>query len=232
VTTKFDLKILAQLGVVFAVMLTVKWFADQQGVIGAGGIAMWCAIITATVLMKRDGIKWADFGLSLPRGRGEWLRTVGVALLAVVAVILFMALVLSPVVEALGLEMSEDATDRFAFFLGKPLVFAAYLVVVVWFGAAMGEELLMRGFVLNRLGDFFGRGVVGWAIAVMIHSVIFGSLHAYQGPAGILATGMVAMIFGTVYLLFKRRLVPLILAHGLINTISLTGYYLTDGAMT
>ncbi len=230
--TLFDRRILAELAVVFAIMLSVKYFADRAGVIGAGGIAIWCAIIAATVLMKRGGIAWADFGLVLPHGRGEWLRTIGVALLAVVGVALLMALALGPIVEALGLEMSDDASERFEFFLGRPLVFAAYLVVVVWFGAALGEELLMRGFLMNRLADFFGRGVVGWATALILHAVIFGSMHAYQGPAGIFATGMVAMIFGTVYLTTKRRLFPLVIAHGIINTISLTGFYLTDGAMT
>ena len=49
---------------------------------------------------------------------------------------------------------------------------------MVWFGAALGEELLMRGFVLNRLADLFGHGTLDWALAKVVHAIIFGSALA------------------------------------------------------
>ncbi len=42
----------------------------------------------------------------------------------------------------------------------------------------------------------------------------------------------VVLIFAVIYLLGKRRLLPVIIGHGIINTISLTAYYLSDGKMT
>jgi membrane protease YdiL (CAAX protease family) len=56
-------------------------------------------------------------------------------------------------------------------------------------------------------------------------------LHVYQGLAGIITTTFIALIFGAVYLIAKRRLFPVILAHLIINTISLTAFYLTDGVV-
>lgn len=228
----FDRQVLIQLAVVFAVMLSVKWMADRVELIGAGSIAIWCAIITATLFMKREGLSWKSYGLRLPKGRGQWLRGLGLALLAVVSVILFMALVLPLINSALGIEVPVEADERFRFLLGKPYLFVGYLVVVIWFGAALGEELLMRGFVLNRIADFLGGRTIGWFLALVIHAVIFGLMHAYQGVPGMISTGVVALIFGVIYLISKRSFFPVVLGHGLINTISLTGYYLTDGAMT
>lgn len=228
----FDRQILIQLAVVFAVMLSVKWMADRYGLVGAGSIAIWCAIITATLFMKRNGLSWKQYGLRLPKGRGQWFASIGIALLAVVSVILFMAVILPIINTALGIEIPVDADERFRFLLGKPYLFLGYLVVVVWFGAALGEELFMRGFVLNRLAEFLGAGAFGWFVALLIHAVIFGLMHAYQGVPGMISTGAVALIFGALYLVSKRSLFPVVLGHGLINTISLTGYYLTDGAMT
>ena len=57
-------------------------------------------------------------------------------------------------------------------------------------------------------------------------------LHIYQGVPGMVGAGVVAIIFGSIYLLGKRKLAPVIIGHGLINTISLTAYYLSDGKMT
>lgn len=33
-------------------------------------------------------------------------------------------------------------------------------------------------------------------MALVVHAVIFGSLHAYQGLPGMIGTGVVALIFG------------------------------------
>jgi len=228
----FDRQILVQLVLVFAVMLSVKWMADQLEFIGAGSIAIWCAIITATLFMKRDGLTWRGFGLSLPKGRGQWLRQIGWGLLAMVAVFLLMGLVLAPLFGALGFETPADANDRFTFFLGKPVQFIGFLIVVIWFGAALGEEMLMRGFVLNHLATFLGESKIAWTAALIIHATIFGVMHAYQGVPGMIGTGLIGFVLGVFYLVGKRKLFPVVLAHGLINTSGLLGFYFTDGAMT
>ena len=193
---------------------------------------MWCGIFTATVFMKRRGARWSGLGLVLPAGLREWAITLGLALLAIVSVILFMAFVLDPVADYFGWLTPPEAPDRFAFLLGKPYLFFAYLVVVVWVGAALGEELLMRGFLLNRLADLLGHSTMGWSLAMLIHAITFGLLHIYQGVPGMVGTGVVALIFGSIYLLGKRRLLPVIIGHGVINTISLSAYYLSDGKLT
>jgi len=225
-------QLILQLATAFAVMLIVKAVADRYEVIGAGSIAIWCAILTATIFMRRNGLTWRGFGLLLPKGRGQWLRQFGWGILAMVAVFLLMGLVLAPLFGALGLESPAESNDRFTFFLGKPVQFVGFLVVVIWFGAALGEEMFMRGFVLNRLATFLGEGKIGWAAALVIHATIFGAMHAYQGVPGMIGTGLIGLVLGVFYLVGKRMLFPVVLAHGLVNTIGLLGFYFTDGALT
>ncbi len=218
--------------IVLGVMLLVKDIADRFEAIGAGSIAMWCGILVATYFMKKQGIRWKDRGLTLPAGAKSWIKSVGLALLIVAIVIPLMALVVPVISSFLGVSVPESATDRFEFFLGRPWVFLAYLVLVIWVGAALGEELLMRGFLLNSLIDLFGDQKKAVTAAVLVHAVIFGMLHISQGVPGIISTGVIAVIFATVYLFNDRKLFPLVIAHGLINSISIIAYYVSDGRIT
>ncbi len=228
----FDLRLIAEIAFVLAVFGSVRFIGESLGVIGAGSIGVWSGIIVATLLMRRRGVTWRELGLKLPIGWREWALTLGLTLAVIVTVFGFAYFVLPLITAQFGLETAPDATDRFEFFLGKPLYFFSYLFGVVWFGAALGEELLFRGFLLNRLGDLFGQSKIGWSVALVVHGVFFGSLHAYQGMPGMIGTGVVALMFGVIYLVSKRRLVPVIFEHGIINTIGLIAYYLSNGAIT
>ena len=225
-------QIVFQIVVVLGTMLLIKDIADRFNVIGAGSIAMWGGIFIATLFMKKENITWRDRGLSLPVGRSQWLKAFGLMLFLVFASIAFMGLIVPLISELLGLGIPESSTDRFELFLGNPLAFITYLILVIWIGAAVGEELLMRGFLLNSLINLFGEGKKGIVMAVGLHAVIFGMLHISQGIPGIIGTAMVAVMLASVYLYNSRNLFPLILAHGLINSIGLLAYYLSDGAVT
>ena len=227
-----NLNVMIEIAIVFAVVLGIKAVADNMAITGAGSIAMWCGIIVATIFLKRSGESWRGLGLRLPLGVREWAVTLGLALASAVLVIVFMIFVLAPMTAYFGWVTPPDAPDRWVFLLGIPLLFRAYLVCVVWIGAALGEELFLRGFVLNRLAGLFGPGRSGWVLAVMVHAVLFGLLHVYQGVPGVVGSGAAAIIFASIYLLGKRRLLPVIIGHGIINTISLTAYYLSDGKLT
>ena len=225
------MKTVFELGSVFALLLGVKWLADACGLPGAGSLTMWCGIALATCFMRRRGSRWQDFGLAWPDRARAWLSTLGWALLAVVTILLAMGLIIEPLTTALGLHTPASAADRFMPLMGHPGRLLAYLLVVVWFGAALGEELLMRGYVLNRLADLFGRGKPGWSAAVVVQALTFGALHAYQGLHGIIATGVIGFVFALVYLACGRRLLPLVIAHGTINTAILVVLYLNNGVI-
>lgn len=225
-------KTIFEIVVALGAMLLVKDIADRFNVIGAGSIAMWTGIFVATIFTRKRGASWKQFGLSLPQGKRAWFSSLGQAFLAVILIVAFMGLVAPLISQVLGTPIPASSTDRFEFFLGKPLVFVAYLVIVIWVGAALGEELLMRGFLLNSLIAFFGDDKKALTAAVILHAIIFGSLHISQGITGVIATGCVAILFATFYLLNGRKLFPLILAHGIFNSIGLLAYYLSGGVVT
>ena len=217
--------------VVFLAMLAFTWLAKSADLVAPGSAAIWGGIVVATVFMRRRGVSWADYGLTLPRGKRSWFKSVGLAVAAALTIIAGMVVV-SLLLVKLGFTIDEEGSDRFQFFLGNPQMFISYVVVVIWFGAALGEELFMRGFIMNRLADMFGQNKLGWSLAVLAQAVVFGAMHISQGSAGMITTGFVGLIFGTYYVISKKRLFPIILAHGFINTIGITAYYLSDGALT
>src|SRR5690606_3641350 len=111
-----------------------------------------------------------------------------------------------------------------------PLRDNAPLVVVLgaqaWLSAAVGEELVFRGFLLHELASLFGANRRGRAVAVLVGAVVFGYAHANQELPGVLLTGIVGALMGAAYFASGRNLPALILAHGLIDTWGLYTLYL------
>jgi len=65
----------------------------------------------------------------------------------------------------------------------------------------------------------------GQIIAVMIQAVIFGLIHAYQGPTGIVGSTFSGLIFGAVTLVGRWSIWPAALAHGTNNTFGILALY-------
>ena len=222
--------LLIEIVIVLGIMAGTKAILDHFQIIASGTIGIWVAIIISTLLLKRRNISWKNLGLSLPKGRKQWLRQIGLGLLAIGSIFLITFITLFVLEPFFGLEHATDATEKFKFFLGKPYVFIVYLVIGIWFGAAIGEELLFRGFLLNHLKKLIGNSKISWALALIIQAVIFGVLHSYQGSRGVVIVGLIALSFGLFYLASKRKLFPVIFAHAVFDTLTMVGLYLTESA--
>ena len=86
------------------------------------------------------------------------------------------------------------------------------------------EEALVIGYLLTRLRQLR----VGPWIAIFMAAVLRGSYHLYQGYGGFVGNAIMGIIFGFVFLRW-RRLWPLIVAHSLIDTVALIGYVVLHG---
>jgi membrane protease YdiL (CAAX protease family) len=95
----------------------------------------------------------------------------------------------------------------------------------VWTIVAFGEEMVFRGYLMNRIADLVGRSRTGWASALIGSSLIFGLAHGYQGLAGIISTAEVGLLLGILYLISKRNLWINIVCHGAFDSISLIAMY-------
>ncbi|MEO1042105.1 MAG: type II CAAX endopeptidase family protein [Pseudomonadota bacterium] len=184
-------------------------------------IAMLASIIAITIfqLTRKEG--WSDLGLRFPR---NW-KGFGAGTLATIGVFASIV-VLSPLVFQLADSLTGGAERE----LPEVATVAQLLMLLLlsWTSAAIGEEMVFRGFLMTRLAEMFGRSAISWVVALVFSSIIFGALHAYQGINGILVTGLVGFIFGVWYLIGRRNLLPLMIAHGLVDTMSVVALYLVE----
>lgn len=227
-TIKSKALLLIEIFTVLGVMVGTKAICDQIQIIPsgyAGSIGIWIGILVATFFLKRRNINWYDLGLRLPKGRKQWLKQLGIGILAIASIFLITFITLYFLKPFFGLEQDANATDKFSFFLGKPVVFITYLVVGIGFGAGLGEELLIRGFLLNQLKKLFGNSKISWGLALATQAIIFGYMHSYHGSMGMVITGLIALSFGLFYLVAKRKLFPLIFAHIVFDILTMVAFY-------
>jgi len=92
------------------------------------------------------------------------------------------------------------------------------------FQNAAVEEVVVLGYLLSRLDKLGVRP--RWAIA--ISAVIRGSYHLYQGVGGFVGNAVMGVVFGV---LFRRwgRVMPMFIAHFLIDAVAFVGYAILAG---
>jgi uncharacterized protein len=100
-----------------------------------------------------------------------------------------------------------------------------YILPFVWLFAAFGEEILYRGFVMTRIAQLLGQGRAAWIAAVFLQAVPFALTHAYQGPVGMVAVFVLAVITGAGTVLWGRGLWPAMIAHGPQDTLGFFALY-------
>ena len=94
------------------------------------------------------------------------------------------------------------------------------LVLSAWQNAAL-EEIIMIGYLVTRWTQ------AGWRLSqvLIVSALIRGSYHLYQGFGGFVGNIVMGLIMGAVYLR-TRRVMPLVIAHALLDTIAFVGYAL------
>lgn len=163
-------------------------------------------------LLRVRGRSWKDVGLRKTR---NWKRTALIAVGGVVVLHVFIGLLLTPIV----VDLTNQPLDirRFEQLRGNlPALLGGLLIV--WTVAAFFEEMVFRGYFLNRIADLFDKKIQGLAAGVLISSLIFGVGHIYQGVSGVILTGLVGIIYSLIYILNQRNLWALVLTHGLYDT--------------
>jgi uncharacterized protein len=210
---------LMDVGIVVGALALTLLIARRFAVPLAGTWATLCALAVASWRLHSSGMRWNELGLSQP-------ENVAIALAWVAALFLAATLVKVLIVEPLGKAAGWPPTNlsRFANLPGNTAFLAGGLVVA-WVGAAFGEELVFRGFLLTRLELLLGAGLSATVLAVAAQAMLFGAGHWYLGPRGLTMATSLGLILGIVYVCDGRNLVPLIAAHGLADSMSLIAIY-------
>jgi hypothetical protein len=102
-----------------------------------------------------------------------------------------------------------------------------WLLPLVWLVVAPLEEVLFRGFLMNEIAHLLGNGSIALLLNLLLSSALFGFAHCYQGPSGVLSTGMVGAVLGAIFIGSGFNLWPAIFTHAIIDTLSLLLIYLS-----
>jgi membrane protease YdiL (CAAX protease family) len=171
--------------------------------------------LLAWISLRLRGVQWKQVGFTRYR---TW------------AVTLLLGIAFGVALEFFDLLCKQPLLTRL---LGKPpdlsgfpavrgnLKFALVMIALIWILAAFGEELVYRGYLMNRVADF-GRGTgTAWVTSLILISAIFGLSHYSQGLTGIIEEGSDGLILGLIYLACRRNLAIPIVTHGVCDTIDI-----------
>jgi membrane protease YdiL (CAAX protease family) len=206
--------------IVAASFALTYFVARWLGVPGPGSCAIVCALAVSSWRLSYSGSRWADVGLRMPESVVRALAWVAVLC---VASVLMKVLIVDPLATAAGWPSMN--LSRFSQLPGSITLLAGFLLLA-WVSAALGEELVFRGFFLTRLEILFGGGLRATATAVAGQALLFGLGHWYLGLRGVSTAALIGLVYGVVYVCNGRNLVPLIVAHGLTDSLSLIAIYL------
>jgi membrane protease YdiL (CAAX protease family) len=155
---------------------------------------------------------WSDLGIRRPQ---NWGKTVAIGVGIGILSQLFTMLVLIPLLQQTGIEPLDYS--RFENLKGNIGLFLLYLTIS-WTTAGIGEEVIYRGFLMGHIARFFGSKKAGWVVSLILVSVLFVLVHAYQGPMGMLLIGFPAVLYGLVYIISGKNLWYTIIAHATADT--------------
>lgn len=161
------------------------------GLYGRIAATQWLLVAAMVLILHRHGLSVGDAGQRVNDPFITWMATAGV----VVMVGAITALTLRRVARSKP-ENLEGAMGRAAIVAPDTMQeFAGFAVVSLTAGIC--EELLFRGWLVNLLWSGTGSVVA----AVVIGAALFGAGHAYQGPRGVLRTGLVGLQLAILFVL-------------------------------
>ena len=166
------------------------------------------AIVIITILARRRGqtarsvgLSWAKTPLNVVIGLAAFLVVYGLMAIAMPLLWLLWPDVLR--------EMSENAR-RIMELVPKlrPAEFVPFAALI-----GVYEELVFRGFLMTRLR----RGTGSWTVAVVLSTMVFTSLHAFdQTSSALVVVTILSLVFSLVTI-WRRSIIPAIIAHGLFD---------------
>jgi len=198
------------------------WSLRFAGVDNVGLWSMVAGVAAGAILMAVRREKFADIGLRIGGSFGWTLERAIEAFL----VIIIVGGIGIGAATALGYPPTTPSSVS-----EQPEALSAFLLdilVGVWIGAALGEEIFFRGMLLSKFTALFGGGRAAWGAAALAQAIWFGAGHASQGLGGMFATGLIGLALAIFYVTRSRRsLAPMIIGHGLVNTMTLSIAYFT-----
>ena len=212
--------------------IAVGWWAVGDGLL-ARQLVVWVANV-AMLLVIWGGLRlrgetcWhVGLAFGWPGWRHAFVNVLKSLLVFVVAIFAFA--LGSLCVPLLGTGPTQADMSSYDWLRGNlPMLLLALAGVYV--ASSFGEEVIYRGFLVNRFAEIGGGKPSANVMAVVASAVIFGLIHFGWGVVGIIQTTCMGLALAICYLALKRRLWPLVLAHCYLDTLLLVQVYLSPPA--
>jgi membrane protease YdiL (CAAX protease family) len=171
------------------------------------------ALLALYLLSQSPALAGFGIGFDRLRPRLESLQGLGIA-----AVIGIPGLLLVILARHLGINAQLDASDIADVWYRYPILIMQGLQNGVL------EEVVMIGFLLTRFRQ------LNWPAgrAILVSALIRGSYHTYQGLGGFVGNLIMGALFGW-WFTRTRRVLPLVIAHSVIDVVSFVGYAALHG---
>lgn len=163
--------------------------------------------------LRLRGLRWRDVGLAAPR---NWVRAIVIGVLCGLGMELLELFCTQPLLIHLT-GQKPDFSDFFDLRGNSKLLLIGLLLV--WTLAAFGEEMVWRGYLMDRVAGLIGKSRAAWVISLIAVHVGFGVAHRYQGITGVIDEILMGIILGIIYLASRRNLTTAIVAHGMADTV-------------
>jgi membrane protease YdiL (CAAX protease family) len=166
----------------------------------------------------------AYLGLSA-RWHGWKSLAIGFGKSLVVLVLAMAGFVLGSIVMANITGIPQQADVSGYDFLQGNLAMLLVSLAAIYFVSSVGEEVVYRGFLINRVRDSLGGGKSAIWVAVIVSSLVFGLAHYGWGVVGMVQTTFMGLALALSYLLFRRNLWILVAAHAYMDTALIVPLY-------
>ncbi len=194
-------------------LVAAVFVADQHHLIAFSKTPFLFAL--GWISLRIRGVRWRDVGLLRFR---NWFTTLAIGAAAGIGMEL-LDLLVTKLLEVRLLGRPPDLSD-FLPFVGN-FKQSLLALLLIWVMAALGEEVVWRGYLMNRVAGLFKNTRSAWVASLLLVNAAFGCAHANQGLPGIIQEGFAGLLLGLLYLACGRSLAVPIVAHGITDTIDL-----------
>jgi membrane protease YdiL (CAAX protease family) len=170
--------------------------------------------------LRLRGLRWKDVGFARP---GNWGKAILIGVVAGTCFQVFELFVTQPLL-ARWLHKMPDLSD-FSGIVGNVKLFLFYMVLL-WTLGALGEEIVYRGYLMNRIAGSLRGTKTAWILSLLVVSVVFGCAHLDQGATGMIENIWDGLLLGALYLACGRNLAAPVIAHATMDTLDFILIYL------
>ena len=173
-------------------------------------VEVFCLLLI-TYFFRKRGISWKDVGFKRPQ---NWWHAIAYFLLCVLSIGLIFNFIIQPLFPHGANSIGSS----------KSLNEMLFQLIVIGIGtAAIGEEMLFRGFLLNNINHLLGNKYASTALAILLQAFAFAILHS--GVQGMVSAGVIGIILGIFYVVADRNLWVVMAAHAVPDILSIISSY-------